>query len=71
MSAALKVATVASGLTMFSAGALYSMRNPQKDFSNNALALEHTYEPQSKGVPKPKMCVLLSNCCCVDAQLTK
>lgn len=57
MSAALKFATLASGFTLFSASALYTIRNSKQEFSSNALALEHTYEPQTRGIPKPKVYV--------------
>jgi hypothetical protein len=57
MSAALKIATVASGLTLFSAGALYTLRTPQQDFSKNALALEHTGEKSPIAPLKPKLYV--------------
>jgi len=56
MSAALKLATLASGLTIFTTGALYSMRTPQQDFSRNALALDHIAETQETAVlPKAKL----------------
>lgn len=60
MSAALKLATLASGLTIFTTGALYSMRTPQQDFSRNALALDHIAETQETAVlPKAKLYVRL------------
>ena len=59
MSAAFKFATLASGFTLFSASALYTFRNSKQEFSSNALALEHTYEPQTRGIPKPKVYMIV------------
>ncbi|KAK3722526.1 hypothetical protein LTR37_002518 [Vermiconidia calcicola] len=55
MPAALKLATLASGLTLFSASAAYALKTPQQDFSKNALALEHTLDVSSNVLPKPKL----------------
>ena len=58
MSAAIKAATVASGLGLFSAAGLYSLRTPKQDFSAQAQALDHTAEaPSSAPLPKPKLYV--------------
>ncbi|KAF2486734.1 hypothetical protein BDY17DRAFT_321503 [Neohortaea acidophila] len=55
MSALLKFASIGSAFSLFGASALYSMRNSSSDFSRNALALEHTGEAQTRGIPKPKV----------------
>ena len=57
MSAAIKFATIASGFTLFSAGALFTLRNPQREFSRDALALEHTGEFHSRSSLKSKLYV--------------
>jgi len=57
MSAAIKLATVASGFTLLSASAMYSMRVPQQDFSKQAQSLDHTAEAVSAPVAKPKLYV--------------
>lgn len=58
MSAALKVASIATGFTVFGFSALHSMRNSKQDFSSSALALEHTFEAQQRApVIKPKLYV--------------
>lgn len=59
MSAAIKAATVASGLGLFSAASLYSLRTPKQEFSRQALAVDHTAEATSTAavLPKPKLYV--------------
>lgn len=55
MSAIIKFASIASGFGLFGASALYTMRNSHQDFSRDALALEHTGEAVTRGIPKPKV----------------
>lgn len=72
MSAALKIASLASGLTVFSFSALHTMRNSQQDFSKSALALEHTFESQAQAgsVIKPKLYVRRAWPSLVESSLT-
>jgi cytochrome bd-type quinol oxidase subunit 1 len=56
MSAALKLATIASGFTIFSFSAFHTLRNSHQDFAQSALALEHTFEqPKPAPMIKPKL----------------
>lgn len=55
MSAAIKIATLASGFTLFSAATFFTIQNPQQDFSKNALAIEHIGESSVRSLLKPKM----------------
>lgn len=58
MSAALKLATIASGFTIFSLSAFHTLRNSNRDFAQSALALEHTFEqPKAAPIIKPKLYV--------------
>ncbi len=55
MSATLKIASVASGLTLFGYSAMHTLRQPAQDFSKDALALDHTLNQQKALLPKPKL----------------
>lgn len=61
MSAALKIASVASGLTLFSYSAMHAMRTPSEDFSKKALAMDHTLDENAAApaISKPKLYVRL------------
>lgn len=52
MSPALKIATLASGFTMFTFGTLFTFRNSQFEFSRDALALDHDGEVKKRGVSR-------------------
>ncbi|KAK5170415.1 uncharacterized protein LTR77_005003 [Saxophila tyrrhenica] len=56
MSAAIKIASVASGLTLAGYSALHIARTPAQEFSKNSMAIDHTLQTQTSGVvPKPKL----------------
>ena len=57
MSAAIKLATLASGITLFSASALYSMTRRQQDFSKSCFFFLLSLDMFSTPIAKPKLYV--------------
>ncbi len=57
MSAALKLASLASGLTLVGYSTMHMVQTPQKEFSQNSLALDHTLETPAPQAARPKLYV--------------